>query len=186
MREEHWADIEGWEGIYQISDKGRLKSFKKNKQGKILSNKNSKGDYLSVVLRCGEKNRSVRVHVLVAEAFIPNPHGYPEIDHIDGNKQNNWAENLEWVSHAENLRRDAQRNPSRMAGTNRHNKSAKVTPVVQRNMRGDVISIYPNITEASQETGICGRNIQQVASQEEYKPGKTRKQAGGYKWEFLK
>jgi len=186
MRKESWADIAGWEGFYQISDKGRIKSFKQNKEGKVRSVKNRTGWYLNVVLTDGEKYESIKVHVLVARTFLPNLYGYQEVDHIDGNKQNNRVENLEWVSHAENLRRDALRNPERVAGMKRHNRSAKAIPVVQRDMQGRVVSIYPNVAEASRETGVCGKNIHQVASQEEYKPGRVRKQAGGYAWEFLK
>lgn len=76
---EEWKWIRGFEGVYQISNYGRLKSFKKYGHGYILSNKNQKGGYLSVVLQdtIQKKKRYVRIHVLVAEAFIGRiPAGY--------------------------------------------------------------------------------------------------------------
>ena len=87
---EIWKDVKGWEGLYQISNYGRLKSFKVYPEGKILKLTNKNGDYYSVVLQgIGLKPKSTRIHRLVAEAFLPNPCNLPEINHIDGKKQNN-------------------------------------------------------------------------------------------------
>lgn len=181
---EIWKDIEGWQGIYQISNKGRLKSFKKNSNGFILSNKNSNGDYFSVVLAYAGKKSFTRIHRLVAEAFIPNPENKPEVNHKDGNKQNNYIENLEWSTHSENLLDDVKRNPQRVLGMIRYNKFTKPKPIMQKTLDGKFVAKYSNGAEANKETGICHRNILQVASKDEYKPGKTRKQAGGFVWEF--
>lgn len=68
---EEWKWIDGYEGIYMVSDLGRLKSFRKNQEGYILSNRNQKGDYLKVNLYDRERNRETKgIHVLVASAFI--------------------------------------------------------------------------------------------------------------------
>jgi len=181
---ELWKDIYGFEGVYQISNKGRTKSFKKDKQGRILSNKNQKGDYLAVILQCNHKVRHTRMHRLVAETFIPNPDNKPEVNHKDGNKQNNTVENLEWVTRKENSLDAMQRNPNMLKGMNAYNKFIRPKTIQQFTLDGEYVREYHNSKEASDATGICGRNILQVASETEYKPGKTRKQAGGFIWEF--
>jgi len=181
---EIWKDVKGFEGIYQISNKGRLKSFKGDPSGRILSNKNSKGDYLSVILCYGSKRRSTRIHRLVAEAFVPNPYNKPEVNHKDGNKQNNCAENLEWVSRLENARHAIARNPNIVKGMVKYNRFIRPRAIRQYTLDGKFIAEYPNSIEAAKATGVCHRNILQVAAKDEYKPGKTRKQAGGYIWKF--
>lgn len=182
---ETWKTIPGFEGLYQISDKGRLKSFKQYEAGKILSRKNSKGDYIRTVL-CGKgvKSRSISIHRLVAEAFIPNPDNKPEVNHIDGNKQNNRVENLEWVTRAENAHHAIKFNPNITKAMVRYNRFVRPKTIQQFSIAGKLIAEYPNSIEAEKATGVCQRNILQVAGKEEYKPGKTRKQAGGYIWRY--
>lgn len=181
---ETWKDIKGFEGIYQISNMGRVKSFKADPNGRILSIKNSKGDYLNIVLCHGNKRRSVKVHRLVAEAFIPNPDNKPEVNHKDGNKQNNRVENLEWVTRIENQRHALAHNPNILKGMVQYNRYIRPRTIQQFTMDGRFVAEYANSTEAEKATGVCQRNILQVAGREEYKPGKIRKQAGGYIWRF--
>ncbi|MFA5382237.1 MAG: NUMOD4 motif-containing HNH endonuclease [Candidatus Micrarchaeia archaeon] len=183
---ELWRDIKGFEGAYQISNRGRLKSFKFIKLGRILSNKNGKGGYLSVVLQCNGKIRCTRLHRLVAEAFIPNSKNKDEVNHIDGNKQNNYVENLEWVTKSENVLHAIKRNPNIIAGINHYNQSIRPKPIWQFTLDGEFIAKHTNSAEAQKATGVCYRNILQVASQDEYKPGLTRKQAGGFVWKYSK
>lgn len=107
MSEEIWKDIKGYEGIYQVSNLGRVKSlprFHKTKNGyyskvKILTPiKNDRG-YLLVGLSKEWKKQKIFVHRLVAEAFIPNPNNLPQVNHINEfEKDNNCVENLEWCS----------------------------------------------------------------------------------------
>lgn len=112
---EEWKNIEGYEEIYQVSNYGRIKSLVRetpftNRWGQrvtrtrkeiIMKGKVQKNGYLAVVLRNGH-SKTFLVHRLVANAFIPNPENKPQIDHIDGNKQNNYVDNLRWVTAAEN------------------------------------------------------------------------------------
>lgn len=182
---EEWADIAGWEGIYQVSSHGRLKSFKRVRHGRILSNTNKTGWYFSVVLAMpGMQRRSTRMHRLVAEAFIDNPDRKKYINHIDGNKQNNRVENLEWVTCSENVAHSMKMNPLCVLGMNLYNQIIKPNPVKQLSLSGDLIRVFRNCVEAGKATGVCTRNIHYVAARTEYKPGLTRKQAGGYRWEY--
>ena len=102
---ERWKDIEGYEGKYAVSTKGRVKSFynktrhgyKKREVPLILKGRETMG-YLYVQLQ-GRKN--FKIHRLVAKAFIPNPENKRTVDHADGNRKNNCVENLRWADRSE-------------------------------------------------------------------------------------
>lgn len=102
--EEKWKDIEGYEGSYQISNLGRVKSLERyNSKGdklkeKILKNRVNSQGYLSVVLYRDNTKKQYKVHKLVAKHFIPNPNNLPYINHINQQKNNNRVENLEWCT----------------------------------------------------------------------------------------
>jgi hypothetical protein len=110
MEQEIWKDIAGYEGFYQVSTMGQVKSLDRiidhptggatNRKGRILKQHKtgSKRNYHAVEL----KSVGCRVHRLVAEAFIPNPQNKPEVNHIDGDPSNNRVDNLEWVTSSEN------------------------------------------------------------------------------------
>lgn len=101
MKEEVWKDVDGFDGVYIISNLGRVKSFKKGPEGIILKPAVS-NCYLSLVLSKNGKPHMRKIHRLVATAFVPNPHNYPIINHIDCNKLNNVATNLEWATLIDN------------------------------------------------------------------------------------
>lgn len=152
----------------------------------MLKQTNRRGDYLSVVLQCkGKPPRSAKIHRMVAEQFIPNPDGLPEVNHIDGNKQNNAAENLEWCTQKENAAHARRLNPDITKGIVEYNRYIKTKPLVQIDIRGRIVGRYANGAEASRETGICQRNIMQVATHTPFNgKGQTRRTAGGYVWMF--
>lgn len=102
--EEVWKDIKGWEG-YQVSDQGRVRSFKKCPEGKLLTPYKNKKGYLQVHFRDKGRNKSFQCHRLVLLAFCPIPNANEmEVNHKNENKEDNRLSNLEWVTHIENIR----------------------------------------------------------------------------------
>ena len=95
---EIWKDIKGYEGLYQVSNMGRIKSLNYRNTGEegILRHSLDSYGYLKVTLHKNGKQKYFRIHRLVAETFIPNVNNLPEVNHIDENKENNHVENLEW------------------------------------------------------------------------------------------
>ena len=100
---EEWRDVVGYEGLYQVSNLGRVRSLLKN-EPRILKSIVQKNGYCAVSLRRDGKGTRFYVHRIVASAFYPNPDGFPVVNHIDGNKRNNNASNLEWCSYSHNAR----------------------------------------------------------------------------------
>ena len=182
---EIWKDVPGYEGLYQVSNMGRLKSYKKDASGVILKLTNKRGDYIRVVLQGINKPRtSISAHRLVALTFIPNPKNLPEVNHIDGNKQNNKISNLEWCTRSENIRHSLKIHPHQMDAVIAYNKYGRTEPVVQFTKNGEFVRRFSSGAEASRETGVCKRNIMQVVNQTTFKPGHPRKTAGGYVWKY--
>ena len=93
--EEIWCPIRGYEGIYEVSDQGRVKSIGYGKERILRPGRNTCG-YLLVGLRKNREQKWYLVHRLVAQAFIPNPDNLPQVNHKDENKTNNSVQNLEW------------------------------------------------------------------------------------------
>ena len=100
---EEWRDIEGYEGIYQVSNLGRVKSLKFNKERILKPRKDTIG-YLAVILYKDGKVKRYLVHRLVANAFIPNSNNLEDINHINEIKTDNRLSNLEWMNHKDNVR----------------------------------------------------------------------------------
>lgn len=155
---EIWKDVVGYEGLYQVSDKGQVKSLRRNK---ILSPINNGKNYMAVILTKNGQNKYCKIHRLVVEAFIPNPNNLPQVNHKDENKQNNCVDNLEWCSVEYNNQYS-------------HNKA-----IFQKNIKNEIIKKWESITIASKTLNIQRSNINSVCL------GK-RQFAGGYKWEYAK
>ena len=104
MKEEVWKPIKDYEGLYEISNLGRVKSlnYKRTGKEKILKNTVCNDGYLKVGLTKNGKDKVFRIHRLVAEAFIPNPENKPFIDHINTIRDDNRIENLRWCTQKEN------------------------------------------------------------------------------------
>lgn len=97
---EEWRDIEGYEGLYQVSNEGRVKSlnFHRQKIERIIKPSTNKKGYKRVLLQNNGKKKNYLVHRLVAKTFISNPNDYPIINHKDENPSNNFVDNLEWCN----------------------------------------------------------------------------------------
>ena len=114
--EEIWKDIEGYENYYQVSNKGRVRSLDRlvgltrlsYREGAIKVPKRNSDGYCDVTLSMNGRDKTFRIHRLVAKAFLPNPYGYKEVNHINFNRADNNVENLEWCSHENNIGHSAR------------------------------------------------------------------------------
>ena len=178
---EIWKDISGYEGLYQISNFGRVKSLNYNhtKKEKVLCEKNHKSNYVTVMLCKNGENKNKSIHILVASAFIPNPNNYPCVNHIDGNKKNNNVDNLEWCTHKQNVEhaiKTGLANHYGMLGRTgaKNNLSKKI---VQYDLQGDVVNRWDCISDAARFYGIRSGNISNCLTG-------RKKSYKGYIWRY--
>ena len=160
MMEEIWKDIYEYEGKYQVSNMGRVRSLDRlvtyadgsNRlhRGRILKAAADKDGYYRVILSDIQHSNRL-VHRLVAEAFIDNPDHLPEVNHKDENKQNNIVSNLEWCTDKYNVNYGT--GLTRRADTQR-NDPDQSKPVIQYTKDGQKVAEYPSIKEAVRQTGI--------------------------------
>ena len=167
---EIWKEVPGYIGLYKVSNYGRVKSVKKQL---VLKTCGSGNRYKTVAL-CNGMRKTFRVHRLVAAAFIPNPENKPCIDHIDGDRANNHADNLRWVTVKEN-----QNNPitkSKWIG-----KKAKPhhEKAVEQIKNGIVVNVFVSIQEAARKGNFSATAICKVCKGK----GNLHK---GYKWRYKK
>lgn len=174
---EIWKDIKGYEGLYQVSNLGRVKSLERYKENHNKLQKVEKKikipsldniGYLKTILYRENKQKNLRIHRAVAQAFIPNPNNYSQVNHKDGNKLNNNVNNLEWITSTGNIKHAWDN------GLRKHLKR----PIYQLDLKGNYIKTWNNICEASRELNICRSSISACCN------NYRSKTAGGYKWRF--
>lgn len=122
---EQWKDIEGFEGMYQVSNTGKVRSFRRCAKGRELTPWYAKNGYCQVYFVVDNKRIAKKVHRLVAQAFIENPESKPEVNHVDGRKENNHVSNLEWSTRQENM--NHARKTGLLDDNGENSKNAKLT-----------------------------------------------------------
>lgn len=182
---EIWKDVPGFEGIYQVSNKGNVKSLDRYVQcadtvrhykGCLLKQCKKKNGYMEVRLRRSKIYKPKLVHRLVAEVFISNTEGLPQVNHKDENKRNNCVENLEWCTQAyNNLYGEGHKSRCK----NAKNGSIKATAraVLQYSLDGEFVAEYFSAMEAGRVTGFRQSGISECCN------GK-QKTAYGYIWKY--
>lgn len=168
--QEIWKDIKGYEGKYQVSNLGRVKSL--NAYGhnleKIMNCPKHHSGYLITIFKVNNKNKTFNVHRLVAETFIPNPDKLPQVNHKDENKLNNCVDNLEWCTRQYNCNYGTR--------NDRISKNGSKT-VNQYDLNGKFIKTWKSITEISKTLNINTGNLSMACN------GKY-KTTHGYIWKF--
>lgn len=111
---EEWKDIKGYEGYYQVSNLGNVRSLDRivdrgngilqHRKERIMSKRKNADGYYQAKLNVDKVSKCIGIHILVAEHFLENPNGYTEVNHKDFNRTNNRIDNLEWCTHKDNVR----------------------------------------------------------------------------------
>ena len=186
---EEWRDVVGYEGYYMISSLGRIVSSsryvkRKHRVGtdsnyitkphlcSVFTPKNS--PYARFVLYCGKPDRRL-VHRIVAEAFVPNPNNYPEVDHINDNPKDNRACNLQWCTPKMNSSKEHRRKTLSITNSGRPASNRK--PVVCLTFNNSLVKSYLSLNHAELD-GFSHSAIHAVIH-------KKRNSHGGYKWMYL-
>lgn len=171
---EEWRDVIGYEGLYQVSNLGRVKSLPKYRKtiyeyiskSMILSPRaRGRKGYLAVALNKDGVTKQKAIHRLVAKAFIPNPNGYLEVNHIDEDKANNTVGNIEWCNRSYNVNYGTRNAKQRLM---------LIKPVEMLDECGAVLMTFDSRVEAAKYAGVDGSNIVRAIR----KGGKS----GGYYW----
>ena len=157
-------DIQGYEGLYAVTSCGKVWSYRSQRFLKLYDS----GGYLKVGLYKDGKKEQFRVHRLVAQAYIPNPLGLPQVNHINEIKTENHVNNLEWVTSKDNINHGTRIERAKVNGLGRHPK--KVYCV-------ELDKYFPTITSAAKEFGIHKQGISDCLR------GK-QKTAGKCHWEY--
>lgn len=192
---EIWKDFIGFERYYQVSNLGRVRSKDRIaitpktsyfKKGRIsIPSLDGKGNYLFVGLHVNNKVKLIYIHRLVAQNFIPNPHNYKQVNHINENKKDNRADNLERCTAEYNMNYGTAMQRAKETYASHYDRSAIAKnnaiekEVIQYALDGKYIKEWDSLTDIQNELGFCRSNISKC------REGKY-KQANNFIWEFKK
>ena len=188
--EEIWADVKDYEGLYQVSNLGRIKSTRYSRL--MVPCKDYRG-YLTVQFTVKGKIKRFKIHRLVAQAFIPNPNNLPQVNHKDENKTNNIVDNLEWCTNEYNyfygtaqerrlktMIENKKENPEKYKNKKNYNRTDELwqkKKVVQYDLNGNTIRRWDSMKEAAKELKIVPQSISKCCRG-------LRKTAKGYIWKY--
>jgi len=188
---EIWKKVNGYEDIYEVSNFGNVRSLNhkvntgiKNQNYVIMRGRNlhiyqdKPNDYKYVKLCKNNKITKKYIHRLVAIAFIPNYNDLPVVNHIDGDKENNNIDNLEWCTAQENTQHAFKTNLIPIKKGAKHHYAKKI---IQYDKNGNFIKEWGSIIDVEIELGICRTAISSVCR---HKPHCYT--AGGFRWEYVK
>lgn len=182
---EEWRSVPGYEGLYEVSNYGRVLSVShlvntrggtRSTKSIILRAKYNHFGYCTVVLCDNKKRKKIMLHRVVAMAFIPNPTSFPFINHKDENKSNNCVWNLEWCTAKYNTNYGSCIERRRLAQMTKHTNDKKVR---QLDLDGNEIRVYHSMSEAAREMGVDKSRLSQCCLHKKYALTSC-----GYKWEF--
>lgn len=163
---EEWRPIKDYEGLYEVSNFGRVKSLCAGRWKNTMLRKPqpTQNGYMAVMLKKSGKVRQITIHRLVAIAFLDNPDGLREVNHKDEDKKNNRADNLEWCTRKYNQN---------------YNEHYKIyyKPVIQLTKDGTKVGRYESLKEAQKATGIPSSYISGVLRG-------RRRTTGGFRWQY--
>ena len=191
MGEENWRPVIGYEGAYEVSDLGRIKSLNAYGRGivKVLKQKESNRGYLTVDLFKDGKYTKLGVHRIVCSAFVRPPKGNEQVNHIDGDKKNNLPSNLEWCTPSENIKHAYRTGLKEKSRENmrrvrkEHDAELKAyqdqikRPVIVTRIDTGESTEYESVNAAARGTGVSPANVNRVLKGE-YKQGK------GFKFKY--
>ncbi len=178
--EEVWKNICGYEGLYQVSNLGNVKSLNYAHRGyakNLVPKKNNSGRLWVELVKDGVK-KPMLIHRLVANEFIDNPNNYPQINHKDENPTNNCVDNLEWCTGLYNIRYSLALHPER-SRSRKMRKTRKIigNEIRQIDLSGNEVCTWKDIREIVNTTGMSQWSITQCCD------GK-RKTAYGFRWQY--
>lgn len=179
MREikEVWKDINEYEGIYQISNLGRVKSLPRqfisgngrvHNSDEIIMSYILRNGYPMVLLSKNGVKKSKSIHRLVAKMFVPNPNNYPIVNHKDQSRDNNVVDNLEWCTYKYNVN---------YGNAIDRRSESRCKPVEQLTLNGDVVREYPSLI-STKEFGFCPKGVSKCCRE-------ILKTHSKYKWRFI-
>jgi hypothetical protein len=185
---ENWKSVSGYEGMYEVSDCGRVRGVDREvhckngdvqaRKARILKQKaDRQGYYIVCLCKCG-KLQFMRVHRLVGYAFIENPENKPEINHIDENTQNNCVTNLEWCTRKENVNWGTGHQRGVMNTNFKAFAQRLSKKTAQLSLDGKVLKVWDSLHAICRETGYKAGHISECCH------GK-KKSRYGYRWSFV-
>lgn len=183
---EIWKPVIGYEGIYEISNIGRVKSLQRQKYknpthiipGKIRPLQLHSNGYYSIMLCKNGITKRVHIHRLVASAFIPNPAGHSTVNHINYDRKDSRVENLEWCSQQQNILHATKRNGYKNNMQGRTGKlSVNSKPTYQIGLDDKVIKLWDSLRDAARELNFNYSSLRNCARG-------TSKKSHNFKWKY--